>query len=621
MSTLTSVEIVKKIGHGGMGEVYQARLFNEHGFEKMVAAKRVLGAVDALLIEAKVLSRINHLNICSVFDIREIEGQTYILIELIEGQSLNEILDLCIQKGFLFSEGFIISIAVQALEGLCHAHAFNESNIQILHRDISPHNLMVNTQGVVKLIDFGISKIEHFDATQRDKPSFGKLRYCAPEIFKGEKHSTQTDLYSLGISLLEVAFGQKVFQSDTESETLKKIESNSIDFKLLQKRGYSAGLCLFLKKLTEKKNQKRFHSAKAALDELKVIQKGLENQGCEIVKAEIERLKNYSVDKTRTVQTPLKSKRSHFLKVVMAFGLLLSAAGVVLMFWPQKHFKPISISIFSGEQEKDLVRGQSDLGVETVGGELGTYMGPYACAFAATQILAYPSLLLDRDIEAKLKLFNLKHTPSSFFTSVQQYFKNQKRTFEIISKNCAHNQSFKISREIYEDLKLKIDNFPIEKISTFKDLREQLSSQVLFSEERWAQMFSDMDGALSIEGRKNLESQVLKIEEKDISVLTGFMILELNQDLFPLTLNDCRNLLDVLWIKKVVNPATKEKFVERFSLILNPFPLGAEIIRYGQRFIEYKDLNHIQDSLFRKMGVCVYERINGEVVESSLRKL
>jgi serine/threonine-protein kinase len=197
MAITTEFEVLSKIGQGGMGEIFKARLFNSHGFEKIVAAKKVIGAYSAenmasLLVEAKILAKLNHPNICSVVDLREYQDSLFIVMELIEGVNLSEVQATAMQNGYIFSEDFVWQLANQALRGLAHAHKFNNEQNPILHRDLSPHNIMINTVGQTKILDFGVARIENLEGTSEAISTYGKIRYCAPEILNGGVQSTSS---------------------------------------------------------------------------------------------------------------------------------------------------------------------------------------------------------------------------------------------------------------------------------------------------------------------------------------------------------------------------------------------------------------------------------------------
>ena len=190
MSELNQLEILEKIGQGGMGDVYKAKLMGAHGFEKIVAVKKVKKSfiksdtdksaedtlINSLKNEAMLMSKMQHKNIAQVFNLIEDEEELSLVMEYIEGVSLKEVLDLAIEKEFNLSQEFIVSILYQCLEALNYAHtAFDRP---IIHRDISPHNIMITKSGEIKLIDFGlgksISKIHEISMTENYS---GKVSY------------------------------------------------------------------------------------------------------------------------------------------------------------------------------------------------------------------------------------------------------------------------------------------------------------------------------------------------------------------------------------------------------------------------------------------------------------
>lgn len=626
---MTKFEIIEKIGQGGMGEVYKGRLYNENGFDKTVAAKKIIGlTTEALpreiLKEAEVLSKLNHPNICEALDIREEGGALYILMEFIDGPTLSDVLELGIQKGYHFSEEFIWIIAKQILKGLEHAHGINDGKSSILHRDLSPHNVMINSQGTVKILDFGLARIENREVSRTQKSTYGKIRYCAPEIFNGEVHSVKSDLYALGLILYELCLGVKVFDGVSEAQIMSQIQNSTLNYDVLVTRGYSIGLKDFIWPLVAPKVADRFISASAALKAL--TERAMPSAGNAegIVSLELQKLKTAGVEKTKTYVSPLKKKPnvSNRKWLLFSFSSLLLIGGVAARgLFSSSGRGQIQIKVVSEGKELELAPSIDAHEKQTVGGETGFYMAPTGCLYGATSILNFPSLLLDVEIETKLKSLNMNQSPDSFLALENQTFANLETFYELLKKNCGHNESFNVSAVMYEDLRVKTHLASRESFTSYMNLRHYLEPKVLFTEKKWGDLFKARSEIITPEKYARLEQQLKLLKIFDVKIIAGFSILNIDEAIFPKSVEECRLLLDTYWVKSIISNKTSKPSIQDFSVILTPFPLVAEISTYGKNFIEFKDNNKLENSIFKKNGICVYQRINGEVMESSLRRL
>lgn len=223
--------LLTRLASGGMGEVYVARMSAAAGFEKQVVIKRLLPElardeqfVKLFLEEARLTARLSHPNICQVFELTAIEDEYFLVMEYLEGLSLSALfhsydgegLDLRIATGLI----------TQACEGLQYAHDFRDidNGVQgIVHRDVSPHNLMLTVSGVVKLLDFGVAKLRregHHTVTGSAK---GKYAYMAPEQLHCQDLDRRADLFAIAVVLFELITGQRLFRRRSELATMKAI--------------------------------------------------------------------------------------------------------------------------------------------------------------------------------------------------------------------------------------------------------------------------------------------------------------------------------------------------------------------------------------------------------------
>ena len=229
--------LVARLATGGMAEIFLARLHGAAGFEKLVCIKRILPhlARDKQFIamffdEARIAARISHPNVCQVFELGEIEGSYYIAMEYLEGVPLG-----CFRRraalGLLPDPRLVAGIAIQACEALHHAHQLKNTDgsvMEVVHRDVSPQNVFVTVDGIVKILDFGIAKAHGAHAKTGTGAIKGTSAYMSPEQLRGERVDRRTDVFALGIVMWELLAGQYLFRRDTEFLTFLAIASDPI---------------------------------------------------------------------------------------------------------------------------------------------------------------------------------------------------------------------------------------------------------------------------------------------------------------------------------------------------------------------------------------------------------
>lgn len=226
--------LTQKIAVGGMAEIYKAKTFGVDGFEKVMAIKKILPQYSAdrdftnmLTDEAKLVVQLSHANIVQVFDLGVVDDDYFISMEYIDGVNLRQLMEQAIQLKQKIPEELCLYLASEVCKGLDYAHNKRGTDghpLEIVHRDISPHNVLVSFEGAIKLTDFGIAKAVQNISQTNNGMLKGKVTYMSPEQALGKPLDGRTDLYSLGIILYELLTLKRLYTGDSQMEILKKIQ-------------------------------------------------------------------------------------------------------------------------------------------------------------------------------------------------------------------------------------------------------------------------------------------------------------------------------------------------------------------------------------------------------------
>jgi serine/threonine protein kinase len=214
--------LVRRLGVGGMAETFEATRAAAGGFEQRVCLKRVLPAfsedgefVSRFQREAKLAAQLRHTNIVGVIDFGEVGGVHYMTLELVDGVDLRSFLKS--SPGEKLAPDTVALIALDLAYALEHAHG------SLIHRDISPSNILLSRSGETKLADFGIAKAIDNAAVTASRSAKGKIPYMSPEYMRSETTDGRSDLFSLGVVLFEAAAGVRPFDGAHDVETMQKI--------------------------------------------------------------------------------------------------------------------------------------------------------------------------------------------------------------------------------------------------------------------------------------------------------------------------------------------------------------------------------------------------------------
>jgi TOMM system kinase/cyclase fusion protein len=290
--SISHYEILEKLGEGGMGVVYQAR---DSRLLRQVALKFLPADLTAddtnrrrFIREAQTASSLNHPNICTIHDINEAGGQHFIVMEMVEGETLRETLD---RRGSL-PEAEVVDIALKVCDALAAVHAKG-----IFHRDIKPDNIMISRQGYLKVMDFGLAKLatdvaeasaalKSPDRLQETKSGerrkavlsslsslLGTVSYMSPEQAQGKAVDQRSDIFSLGVVLYELLSGERPFKGDSNDTILSKIVVEAPDPIKSGNQNISPDLELITNRCLEKNPANRYQTISEMLSDLVTLQR------------------------------------------------------------------------------------------------------------------------------------------------------------------------------------------------------------------------------------------------------------------------------------------------------------------------------------------------------------
>ncbi|HEY6458959.1 MAG TPA: serine/threonine-protein kinase [Polyangiaceae bacterium] len=227
--------VVEKLESGGMAEVFRAESEGLQGFRKQVAIKRVLPHLSSkkkfismFLDEARLSAQLSHSNCVQVFDIGVGDNAFFIVMEFVDGANLKAIIEHIKKTGRDFPVEAAVYIGLELCKGLAYAHELTDNNgtpLHIVHRDMSPPNVLITKNGEIKIVDFGLAKAN--SQLEKSEPGIikGKFSYLSPEAAMGQEVDLRTDVFAVGIILWELLAGQRLFLGDTDFQTVKKVQA------------------------------------------------------------------------------------------------------------------------------------------------------------------------------------------------------------------------------------------------------------------------------------------------------------------------------------------------------------------------------------------------------------
>ncbi len=271
--------IVERLAAGGMAEVFKGVAESLQGFRKNVAIKRVLPAltknkkfVAMFLDEARLSLNLQHANIVQVFDIGHVDDTFFIVMEYVDGVDLKQILEWRRRIGKRLTIGQTIYIIMEIGKGLAYAHDLVHPEtgraLGIVHRDVSPPNVLLSRNGELKLADFGLAKAASQLETTDPGVVKGKMSYLSPEAARGEDVDRRADIFSAGILLYEMLTAKRLFYGDTDYQTVELVRAAKVPPIASQKPEVEAEFEEICRKALAKRVEDRFQSATDLQDAL-----------------------------------------------------------------------------------------------------------------------------------------------------------------------------------------------------------------------------------------------------------------------------------------------------------------------------------------------------------------
>jgi serine/threonine protein kinase len=273
---LGKYEILTPLAAGGMARIYIARTTGIGSFERHVVLKLITPerandttAVQMFLDEARLAASLNHQNVAQVFEVGEDQGIHYLAMEYVHGQDLRALLAKAGSSGTRVPLELALTVVAGAAAGLHHAHERRGPDgvsLGIVHRDVSPSNIMIGYDGAVKLLDFGIAKATARSVETQSGIIKGKFAYMAPEQCRGREVDRRSDVFSLGIILYEISTQHRCFRADSDFDTMHRIVTGDVVRPTRLVQGYPQALeAIVMKALAVDANQ-RYQSSHQLLE-------------------------------------------------------------------------------------------------------------------------------------------------------------------------------------------------------------------------------------------------------------------------------------------------------------------------------------------------------------------
>ena len=271
-------EVISHLATGGMAQIYLARQTGLGAFERHVVLKTILRErasdqrfVTMFLDEAKLAATLNHQNIAQVYEVDQADGAYFMAMEYVHGENARAILETTLRRGWTIPLELAVMIVSGAAAGLHHAHERKGKQgqpLNIVHRDVSPANVMVGYDGSVKVLDFGIAKAEERATKTVGGTIKGKYGYMSPEQCKGRPIDRRSDIFALGICLYELTTLRRAFKGNDDFETMKRIVAGDVILPSVAVAGYPRELEAIILTAMANDPNARFQTAQEMIEAL-----------------------------------------------------------------------------------------------------------------------------------------------------------------------------------------------------------------------------------------------------------------------------------------------------------------------------------------------------------------
>jgi serine/threonine protein kinase len=281
---LGKYELIKRVAVGGMSEIYLASQGGLSGFERAVILKCIREdldtdreVLDMFLDEARIAACLKHPHIVHLYDVGEEQGIPFLAMEYIFGRDLMQISERARALGRDLPVQFVVKVMCSALAGLYYAHEtaeFEDRPLRVIHRDVSPQNILVSFDGVPKLVDFGIAKAEARLSHTQAGILKGKYAYMSPEQVRGRTLDHRSDQFSLAIVFYEILTSTRLFQRDTDYSTMEAVDTCEIPPIKVLRKDVPRRVVKVLRKATRRNPNRRFKNCKEMERALHKLLKG-----------------------------------------------------------------------------------------------------------------------------------------------------------------------------------------------------------------------------------------------------------------------------------------------------------------------------------------------------------
>jgi len=261
--------LLEKIAQGGMAQVFKAKTVDPQGIERLVVIKRILPHissnpeyVDMLVNEAKVAVHFTHGNIAQVYDLGRINDDYFIVMEYVDGKTFSQINKALLEKGHHFPLEVLLYCFIELCRGLAYIHRKADPEgkpLGVVHRDVSPQNIILTYAGNIKLIDFGVAKADVREEKTESGVLKGKFAYMSPEQSRGEPIDFRSDIFSIGILLWELLTGDRLFKQKNNQDTLKAVQKAKFDPVTVKQPHLPKELDVIIKRALQRKPKDRYN--------------------------------------------------------------------------------------------------------------------------------------------------------------------------------------------------------------------------------------------------------------------------------------------------------------------------------------------------------------------------